>query len=205
MHGALQGAILGALVPLTGAGVGTVLLGTAARGVFLVGWGVGLGSAGVSSYSFATATTGEERFEAGVGLVASVGFMYFGPKILQRVNTRLITADDANAEFLATRQGQGEPPWASGTNVTETTVFQSAKYVRVYAEGQTKPVGSWVMEASEIQGLTPAQIQQKFALPFTPTHIVSENLPAGTTIRIGMAGQNNFGSGGGMQVNIREP
>jgi hypothetical protein len=204
INGAVQGAIFGALVPLTGAGVGVALLGNAARGVFIVGWGVGLGTAGVSGYSFGTATTGEERFEAGVGLVASVGFMFVGPKVLQYANTRTIAAQELNAEFLRLRNGQGQPPWPSDTLVTETTIFRSAKYVRVYTEGQTKPVGAWVMEASEIEGLSMSQIQQKFALPFTPTNITTVNLPAGTTIRIGLAGQNNFGPGGGMQVNIQE-
>jgi hypothetical protein len=173
--------------------------------VFVVGWGVSLGQASVSGYGFATATTGSERFEAGVGLVASVAFLYLAPKILQRTNTKVVTAEEANSKFLAARKGEGEPPWATGTNVTETTIFRPAEYVRVYAEGITKPVGAWVMEASEIQGLTPIQIKQKFALPYTPTHIVPANIPAGTTIKIGTAGQNSFGGGGGMQVNITPP
>jgi hypothetical protein len=179
-------------------------LGNAARGVFIVGWGAGLGSAGVSGYSFTTAATGEERFEAGVGLVASIGFMFVGPKILQYTNTRTIAAEELNAEFLSLRNGQGQPPWSWDTSVTETTIFKTAKYVRVYTEGQTKPVGAWVMEASEIEGLSMSQIQQKFALPFTPTNITTADLPAGTTIRIGTAGQNGFGPGGGLQVNIQE-
>jgi hypothetical protein len=204
VNGAVQGAIFGALVPLSGAGVGVALLGNAARGVFIVGWGVGLGSAGVSGYSFTTATTGEERFEAGLGLIASVGFMFVGPKVLEYANTRTIAAQELNAEFLRLKNGQGQPPWTSDTLVTETTIFRSAKYVRVFTEGQTKPVGAWVMEASEIEGLSMSQIQQKFALPFTPTNVTAVNLPAGTTIRIGLAGQNDFGPGGGIQVHIQE-
>ena len=204
-HGAIQGAIFGALVPLTGAGVGVALLGNAARGVFIVGWGVGLGSAGVSGYSFGTATTGEERFEAGVGLVASVGFMFVGPKVLQRVNTRIISGEQANTEFLAQRGGVGERPWNPPDLVTETTLFRAAKYVRVYLEGRNRPAGAWVMEASEIEGLSMSQIQQKFALPFTPSRITTVNVPAGTTIRIGTAGENAFGPGGGMQVEIQRP
>ncbi len=203
IQGAIQGAILGALIPLTGAGVGVALLGNAARGVFIVGWGVGLGSAGVSGYSFATATTGEERFEAGVGLVASVGFMFVGPKVLERVNTRIISGEQANTDFLALRGGVGERPWNPPDLVTEMTLFRSAKYVRVYLEGRNSPAGAWVMEAGEIEGLSMSQIQQKFALPFTPSRITTVDVPAGTTIRIGTAGENAFGPGGGMQVEIQ--
>ncbi|HEY2973146.1 MAG TPA: PKD domain-containing protein [Pyrinomonadaceae bacterium] len=202
VRGAFQGAIIGALIPLTGAGVGYALLGNAARGIFIVGWGVGLGNAGVSGFSFATATTGEERFEAGVGLIATVAFMFVGPRALQYANTRTIAAEELNAQFLSLRNGRGQPPWPAGTQVTEITIFRSVKYVRVFTEGQTKPVGAWVMEASEIQGLSMSQIQQKFALPFTPTNITTVDVPAGSTIRIGLAGPNSFGPGGGMQVNI---
>jgi RHS repeat-associated protein len=205
INGAVQGAVLGALVPLTGAGVGAFLLGNAARGVFVVGWGVGLGSAGVSGYSFATANTREERFDAGVSLIATLGFIFVGPKLLKFANTKLLSAEEANYDFLAKRGGRGEQPWLSSTNVTETTLFKAAKYVRVYTEGKTNPTGAWVMEASEIEGLTLSQIQQKFALPFTPTNIVVADVPAGTTIRIGMAGENAFGPGGGMQVEIQKP
>jgi hypothetical protein len=180
-------------------------LGNAARGIFIVGWGVGLGNAGVSGFSFATATSREEQFDAGVSIITTVAFMYFGPKILERVNTRVISGEQANAEFLAKRNGVGQKPWDSSTQVTETTLFRTGKYVRVYAEGVTKPSGSWVMEASEIEGLTMAQIQQKFALPFTPTAVATANIPAGTTVRVGVAGKNAWGDGGGMQVEIQKP
>ncbi|HEU0049702.1 MAG TPA: RHS repeat-associated core domain-containing protein, partial [Nitrososphaera sp.] len=205
VRGAIQGAILGALVPLTGAGVGAALLGSAARGVLIVGWGVGLGSTGVSGYSFATATTGQERFEAGVGLIASVGFMFVGPMALRYANTRVISAEEINAEFLTLRGPGAQRPWQPGTMITETILIRRATYVRVYTEGQTKPIGAWVMDPSEIAGLDFSQIQQKFALPFTPTAITEQSVPAGTTIRIGTAGQNDFGTGGGIQVNIVDP
>jgi len=199
--GAVQGAVLGALVPITGAGVGVALLGNAARGVFITGLGVGIGSTGVNAYEFATAGSGDERFGAGVNLIAGLGFMYFGPKILERVNTRIITGDQANIDS-ATR-GYTEPPWDASGNVTETTLFAPAKYVRVYANGRL--AGAYVMEASEIQGLTPAQIQQKFALPVTPDSIAIADVPAGTTIRIGTAGANGFApsGGGGIQVELQ--
>ena len=39
---------------------------------------------------------------------------------------------EANAEFLARRNGVGQKPWDSSTQVTETTLFRTGKYVRVY-------------------------------------------------------------------------
>jgi hypothetical protein len=151
----------------------------------------------------ATATTEEERRSAGINLLVTAGFMYFGPKILQRVNTKVISAEQANFDSAA--RGYSEPPWWSGLNVTETTLFAAAKYVRVYAGNQL--AGAFVMEASEIEGLTALQIKQKFALPFLPDKIAIADIPAGTTVRIGVAGPNNFAAngGGGMQVEIQNP
>lgn len=56
--------------------------------------------------------------------------------------------------------------------------------------------GGWVMNADDIRGLTPAQIQDKFALPATPKYVAEVKLNAGNTIRMGEANPI-FGSGGG--------
>ena len=63
------------------------------------------------------------------------------------------------------------------------------------------------MDASEIAGLTANQIQQKFALPITPDKIAIAEIPAGTTIRIGVASPNDFApkGGGGIQIEIQNP
>jgi len=203
--GAVTGAALGAAVSITGGGVGYFLLGNAARGVFITGWGATLGSAGVSGYSLTTATSEEERQDAGIDLLATAAFMFVGPKILESMNTRIISGQQANECFCQLRPGFVEQPWVPSDNLTETTLFTPGKLVRVYTEGQTDPIGYWLMAESEIAGLTPAQIQQKFALPFTPTHIATIGIPAGTTLRIGPAAPNAFGSGGGMQVEIQRP
>ncbi|MGC6175852.1 hypothetical protein [Lacrimispora sp. 38-1] len=52
------------------------------------------------------------------------------------------------------------------------------------------------MKAEDIKGLTPLQIQDKFALPATPKSVAEVKLKAGDTIRMGEANPI-FGSGGG--------
>jgi hypothetical protein len=66
--------------------------------------------------------------------------------------------------------------------------------------------GGWVMKAEEIQGLTPQQIQNKFALPEVPKYVCDVNIPSGTTIRCGIAGpQPEFGGlGGGVQFDLMQ-
>lgn len=54
------------------------------------------------------------------------------------------------------------------------------------------------MKQSDIQGLTPTQIADKYALPNVPTHITSVKPPEGTKIRTGTA-NSNFGGVGNAQ------
>ena len=70
-------------------------------------------------------------------------------------------------------------------------------YVKIFTEGTTRPNRSWMMRPEDIQWLTPRQIQDKFDLPYTPTHIVDVIPPANTTIRTGTVNSGNFGGFGG--------
>ena len=45
--------------------------------------------------------------------------------------------------------------------------------------------GSWVMKAEDVEGLTPLEIQDKFALLHTPKYICDVELEAGIHIRVG--------------------
>lgn len=47
------------------------------------------------------------------------------------------------------------------------------------------------MKYSDIQGLTPAQIQSKFALPTTPTHYCFVEVPSGTTVYVGVVNESS--------------
>ncbi|MFC6335084.1 hypothetical protein ACFP56_20830 [Paenibacillus septentrionalis] len=52
------------------------------------------------------------------------------------------------------------------------------------------------------KGLTPLQIQDKFALPTTPKYIAEVKLNAGDTIRMGEANPIFGASGGGTQFDL---
>lgn len=71
--------------------------------------------------------------------------------------------------------------------------------MREYCEGVNRSQGSWLMKLSDIQGLTPAQIQDKFALPYAPTHYCYVNVPAGVQMYTGVAAPVvGWGNGGGL-------
>ncbi len=65
-----------------------------------------------------------------------------------------------------------------------------------------KQAGGWVMKAEDIAGLTPQQIQNKFALPPTPQYVTDVVFESGTTLRTGTA-NGLFGfDGGGTQFDL---
>lgn len=53
------------------------------------------------------------------------------------------------------------------------------------------------MRANDIAGITAEQIQDRFDLPYLPTHIVNVTPPEGTKIRTGVVNSGNFGGNGG--------
>lgn len=98
----------------------------------------------------------------------------------------------------------GSPPFDSGTSVTLIRVTQAQQFVRFYSPADpTNPsvaVGSWMMRASEVRGLTAAQIREKFALPALPTNIVQVVVPETYALYTGIAAPiAGWGAGGGLQ------
>ena len=114
---------------------------------------------------------------------------------------RFITAEQANV-------GMKQPAYAKGTTVTQYRTTMKQKFVRVFNSRNigAKAEGKWMMRESEIQGLSPEQIQSRFALPGenVPTEMVEVEVPAGTLMQVGYAGTNSFGTGGGVQVELMQ-
>lgn len=96
-----------------------------------------------------------------------------------------------------------KPPYKPGTPVIGYKTTQTTQYVRVYSEGVTSPQSKWLMRYSDIQGLTPAQIKDKFALPYLPTHYCYVDVPAGVQMYTGIANEiTGWGSGSGIQFEL---
>lgn len=75
--------------------------------------------------------------------------------------------------------------------------------VEVGSEGGSGMYGSWIMKAEDIEGLTPLEIQNKFALPNTPKYVCYVELEVGTHIRVGEVNPlDGWGSGGGTQYDL---
>ena len=111
----------------------------------------------------------------------------------ERLLKRNVSGEMAN-ELMA--KNKKEP--AFGEGIIKIRLTEDKKFVRVHGKDNQK--SAWMMERSEIEGLTPKQIQRKFSLPETPTHISEVTVPKNAIMRKSIACHNEFvkeGIGGG--------
>jgi hypothetical protein len=103
-----------------------------------------------------------------------------------------------------------EPPYKAGRRVLYRTTTKEEVYFRVY---RRKPIeiarkdgmqGRWLMRADP-RRLSRKELRNWYALPEDPTHVVKVRVPAGTRMRITVAGDNRYGPGGGLQWEILKP
>lgn len=106
----------------------------------------------------------------------------------------------ANSEWLAS--GYDKPPYNPDFEV-KVVKAGNEEYVRVFSynvDGTSNKLGGWLMKKSDIEGLTPAQIADKYALPKVPTHICDVNVNPDFNLQTGIANSvEGWGNGGGQQ------
>lgn len=95
--------------------------------------------------------------------------------------------------------GYPDPPYDPKRRVFIVKTKKDEHFVRVYTDHKQ---GRWLMRESDIRGLTPRQIQKKFALPDEPTKITNVRVSSGTTIRYGRVRENYDHTGGGRQYEL---
>jgi hypothetical protein len=120
------------------------------------------------------------------------------PSAIKRKVVREMSADEANAAHVAAGRN---PPYKAGTTIRDIELEEGATFARVH--GPDNKARSWMMNKSDIEGLSPAQIRDKYALPETPSFVSDVNVPKGTILRTGeVAPQAGWGSGGGTQFEL---
>jgi hypothetical protein len=130
-----------------------------------------------------------------------------------KVGKHDINADPNNTSFKNVDEVNGsypegwEAPYDASVPPVEFKTASNEQFVRVFTEGINNPNGRWIMKKSDIEGLTPAQIKDKFAIPGDdlPNKIVDVNIPEGTRIRTGKAAATSGGNGGGTQFELPYP
>jgi len=128
-----------------------------------------------------------------------------GTSTIKYNEVKTFTAEETNQWFIDNVKPDYKPPYKPGTIVKEIELTENTTFVRVYDNmpDGSGMYGSWVMKAKDIKGLTPLEIQNKFALPNTPKYVCDVELKAGTHIRVGEVNPlEGWGSGGGTQYDL---
>ncbi|HAO5824005.1 TPA: hypothetical protein IQC23_000361 [Listeria monocytogenes] len=112
------------------------------------------------------------------------------------------SSENAN-NWWKVEKGYDNPPYTSKTVVQDIRLLSDETFVRVYDGDVSGLKGGWLMRAEDIRGLTPKQIQAKFALPAEPIYIGEVSLPKGSTLRIGEVAKNFGHKGGGIQFDLK--
>lgn len=111
-----------------------------------------------------------------------------------------MTSDEANM-FWATK-GYKDEPYKDGTMADVIQLKENARFVRTYDGENSGKAGSWVMKYEDIEGLSPEQIADKFALPQVPKYMCDVEIPAGTFLRTGECNPLYGWQGGGQQYDL---
>lgn len=128
-----------------------------------------------------------------------------GKTTIKFEEVKTFTAEETNQWFIDNVKPDYKPPYKPGTLVKEIELIENTTFVRVYDNmpDGSGMYGSWVMRAYDIEGLTPLEIQNKFALPNTPKYVCDVELEAGTHIRVGEVNHlDGWGNGGGTQYDL---
>ena len=128
-----------------------------------------------------------------------------GTGAFKYIEVKTFTAEETNQWFIDNVKPDYKPPYKPGTVVSEIELTGNTTFVRVYDNmpDGSGMYGSWVMKAADIEGLTPLEIQNKFALPNTPKYVCDVELEAGAHIRVGKVNPlEGWGSGGGIQYDL---
>ena len=101
-------------------------------------------------------------------------------------------------------RGYTSPPYTTKTVVQDVTLTEDVVLVRVYDGEHSFLEGGWLMRPEDINGLTPKEIQIKYALEYEPVYIGEVRLQAGDRIRVGEVGPNFGYEGGGIQIDLQQ-
>ncbi len=113
------------------------------------------------------------------------------------------TTGDATNQWWHDEMGYENPPYLPKSKVQHIELEEDTKFCRVYDGVNSGMFGGWVMKAADLEGLSPKEIQDKFALPQTPCKMCDVTLPKGTQMRTGLCNPlDGWGKGGGTQFDL---
>jgi hypothetical protein len=118
-------------------------------------------------------------------------------------NVKVVDRAKINADIEASG---GYAPWGEGMPMVEANLKGQGPYVRFFKEGESFPTGRWLTLRSEVEGLTPQQIQKKLALSYIPDKMVTYTNTTNPRVYMGeVAPVSRFNAEGkGFQIQLLE-
>ncbi len=192
---------------VTGTAGGLIIMGGGEIGLAYLGYGGDL----IAGNSLAAAggglLTGEDNFNIGLSsgsqveaAVANVveevaSSSNSNTIIVQPGDGTLATANRVNptaANAPHTNPAKGwDPPYDTNSEVWDITLKKDVTLPRGTEPGNpttgARPTGAWLADPDEVAGKSGAELQQGLATNRAPTHIVPVTVPAGATLRTGVA------------------
>ena len=107
-----------------------------------------------------------------------------------------VTAREMNNQF----PDDWNDPFASGSVVTRLRTTGDEDFVRVHMRNNQN--GRFLMRQSDIEGLSPEDIERKYSLSYTPTSVSDVEVPDGTRVNMGTVKANFGGDEGAKQFNL---
>ncbi|MEX2316268.1 MAG: RHS repeat-associated core domain-containing protein [Pirellulales bacterium] len=117
-------------------------------------------------------------------------------------NGQLLSGQMAN-EIAAQRTGYSQPPFRPHTMAARGRLTEGTRLIRFWRPGSSGPRGAFTVLAEDAEGLSLAEAQRKFALPFLPTRTSTAD-GSGLDSVVGIAGRNFGQMGNGRQVMLLE-
>lgn len=112
------------------------------------------------------------------------------------------TGDEVN-KWWRDEMNYPNPPYLPKSKVQHIKLDEDTKFVRVYDGENSGMYGGWIMKESDVAGLTPEEIKDKYALPQKPLKVCDVTLPKGTELRTGITNPlEGWGKGGGVQFDL---
>ncbi|MCK0473843.1 hypothetical protein MW695_21095, partial [Alkalihalobacillus sp. APA_J-10(15)] len=132
------------------------------------------------------------------------GYDYLDSQLMTKNQVKLHRYESAESvnDFWF-KQRYEQPPYTLKTVVQDIELLSDTTFVRVYDGTNSRLHGGWLMKAEDIKGLTPAQIQDKFALPYLPEYVGEVTIPKGSNIRLGEVNPLFGHNGGGIQFDLK--
>lgn len=124
-----------------------------------------------------------------------------GTNIAKRSTVLQNMSGDEINKTLARDFGFDQPAFLGGDTPSQLIKMdKDTKFVRVFNDKSSFAKGSWLMAYSDCEGLTAAQLKDKFALPAMPSYVVEVEVPAGAEMYAGLCNPlEGWGKGGGTQ------